>query len=935
MNIVSKIVGMKGYVLEDGGMKYPIFEESLHAVDIFNNLVSSGYKFCGLPYDFRKDGVSIDTLPELQYNITTTEEQDMFDFNDLPRYTAEELRSKISEDDITYINELPAKYTILTREEFLQYLDEVIISQNEDDFLPINYFVHPSARFTIDEWLSGDYGKYFNAMETRRSMTYQKFRKLRDWLVSVGMDPMGDAIDILETYCLWGLDGIQARFVSKQRRTTYIYDDFLMQPGLDPDAYEITRNEDALVDRYGAVFPPEDIQPGYDGWKVNYQRGTQAPAFKNKISQLKEGEFGVVSVRTKSQDDILEFSTRKETITVTTHSMKCGKTSTYMFKVKSPDITERSLSAYWWSAKYDERVKTMANLRALAYLLLKQMKYTANVSSFRVMMETGCDIKGALRLILDKSASTKMEDEADDSMPTEADIELYVSGDYDKDDMTEAQSARFDVIEEIVNGTSNVGAIAAGAKADASMNIEEIYKYLYCAHFCRTHVSVEHMYKLIKDVREHVVDHTDATGYTSKVVPLLSGGFTVNVPCEEIRGKIDGYKADINSIKIQQSEQCCGFLQVTQIASEYGTNQPRHVAFEAKTVNLFENGGKAGKYLDKLMSIFEDQLSANVPLSKQPTLRLYKRTTCMSEYFRAAKSGYIQFPQQMGGARVTLPVEDAVGMALTIKNKITTTATYCAKMVDEEGLLTHYCVNADITPWQIFPRNGVSIPSASLPAVWMDWVREGAPAISEKLAEGGFVYKGFVPWTKRYMEERYFHDLTGLPPVADMVRYVRYCHEFREDTKHTEEFTHAPHIESLVYGCYPDETVRNDNGVALREEGSLPSLTVSTGHIVTNADAPEHGKVSMELEKEPTLKRFTGFDAEDFDMLDDINKVVMPRSCEKYISVEGERISTNESEDVPVYMVSQLKSVGYPVINLWGRKYIFRDIFGALWEVIV
>ena len=42
-------------MIKDGEIQYPVFMESLHAEEIFSNLLSSGYKFCGLPFDFRKD----------------------------------------------------------------------------------------------------------------------------------------------------------------------------------------------------------------------------------------------------------------------------------------------------------------------------------------------------------------------------------------------------------------------------------------------------------------------------------------------------------------------------------------------------------------------------------------------------------------------------------------------------------------------------------------------------------------------------------------------------------------------------------------------------------------------------------------------------------------------------------------------------------------
>lgn len=37
-------------MIKDGEIQYPVFMESLHAEEIFRNLLSSGYKFCGFTF---------------------------------------------------------------------------------------------------------------------------------------------------------------------------------------------------------------------------------------------------------------------------------------------------------------------------------------------------------------------------------------------------------------------------------------------------------------------------------------------------------------------------------------------------------------------------------------------------------------------------------------------------------------------------------------------------------------------------------------------------------------------------------------------------------------------------------------------------------------------------------------------------------------------
>lgn len=945
MRIVSKLRiegNDNAYMVEDAGTSYPIFTESLHTTEIFNQLISSGYKLCGLPYNFQKDGVSIETLPAREYVPTEAELQDMFDINSLDKLDSDALRSHISAEAISYLQEPPAHYTISTREEFIEYLKNCRSIINENDFKPINYFVHPSARFTIDEWKSGEFAEYFRVMESRRSMGYQKFKKLRDWLVDIGMAPNGEAIDIVDTYYLWGLDGINARFIAKQRKTLRIYEDFTMQPGMEPDAYEIIRQEDALVDRYGAIFPPEDVPVGYNGWVVNYRNGKESSIFKSKVATLKEGEYTVIPVKTKAEEEVLVYSTLKDTITVSPYSITCGNVRTFNFAIHSPDITRKVIPFYWWSARHEERVNSMAFISAMAYDMLSQRRWTSDVSTYKALLEVGCDAKGALMYMIERTVDSKTAilapDEIDESIkefPTEEEVDLYLSGDLEEDTLPELTQIRIETIKDMVAGTINLDGVASGATADANINVDEIYKYLYCAHFCRTHVKLDYMYSKLHDVKDNVVSHINVQGVAEEVVPIVADGFTINVPCPELRAKIDGYKADLKRYKVQQSEQCCGFLRVIQIAKEYGSPEcRRHVAFEAETVNLHRDKGLARKNLERLMDIFEQELQENVPLARQNTMRLYKRSTCMREYFRIADEGVMKFTKEMGGRTIQIPDDLVLSILSTITKKITATATYCMKMY-ADGFMTHYCVNADITPWCIYPKPGAVIPAAALPALWFDWVSQGAPQIASNLMENGYMYKGFIPWTLRYLQQCYFAYDT-IPKALNLANYMKYCGDFREATKCTEEFVHAPHIETLLYGCYPNETVREDSGLELRAPGTIPPVTVSKGEILTKDSYPDHGKLDIEHGyKYEELKTFSGFEADDFDMLGNVSAVKLPELSAKYISVENGHLCTEAQENMPAYAVSQLCGTGYPVLHLWGRKYIFRDLFGRLWEVIV
>lgn len=71
------------------------------------------------------------------------------------------------------------------------------------------------------------------------------------------------------------------------------------------------------------------------------------------------------------------------------------------------------------------------------------------------------------------------------------------------------------------------------------------------------------------------------------------------------------------------------------------------------------------------------------------------------------------------------------------------------------------------------------------------------------------------------MSERYFAT-DGMVKEANLVNYMMYCNEFRAATKPNEEFTRAPHLESLLYPGVTNETTRVEHSTNLRNEGEVP-----------------------------------------------------------------------------------------------------------------
>lgn len=191
-------------LINDEGEEYPVFLESLHNTVILPELMKSGYTLTSLPYGFVKDGVSFDKLPVETYTPTDVETELMYNSIGV-KMNYDDIKAYISVSDAVGLPTPPTEYTIHTREELISYLSATAVATLDDDFLPLNYFVAPDARFDIKEYLHSDNHKWVELITKRREMTLVKFHKLVAWLREKGLIGANyTAIDVLDAYFSWG-----------------------------------------------------------------------------------------------------------------------------------------------------------------------------------------------------------------------------------------------------------------------------------------------------------------------------------------------------------------------------------------------------------------------------------------------------------------------------------------------------------------------------------------------------------------------------------------------------------------------------------------------------------------------------------------------------------------------------------------------------------
>ena len=234
-------------MLNDSGEEYPVFLKSLHNTILFEDILNSGYKLAGMPYDFVKDGKSIMELPVEVYEPTQEQMQQMYDFIGQPH----EMSYLLSKVDTSIVRGLPTpetNYTITTRDAFLKYLTSLTYTDSDEEFLPINYFVSPEARFTMQEYFASENARFIRIMERHRVMSYKKFQNLFKWLMKFGLSPNASFLDVIEAYLAWGVDGLNTLLISKNRTKCAVE--------YELNSRQVERRINGLIDGNGNIYPP-------------------------------------------------------------------------------------------------------------------------------------------------------------------------------------------------------------------------------------------------------------------------------------------------------------------------------------------------------------------------------------------------------------------------------------------------------------------------------------------------------------------------------------------------------------------------------------------------------------------------------------------------------------------------------------------------------
>lgn len=898
-------------LLYDEGEEYPVFLESLHNTIIFPTLIESGYKLTELPYGFIKNGVTFDQLPVENYSCTDVQTELMYNSIGV-KLPYDELKKHIDVKEVQGRNLPPVNYTIHTREELLQYLDATAVANSDEDFKPLNYFVAPEARFSLEEYKNTDNHKYVSLINKRREMSLVKFYKLVDWLLTVNLKPNYTAMDVLDAYFAWGMDGLDYTCISSRRESRA----FMLSPNRNVTS-PVKRRTQGFVDGMGNLLTPPDERD------VVWQLPSKDPTYVTDLTRgMQMNDTKVVEFQCMAKQDVTILEGTEYNIQYTTDMLLMQRQTYTPIRVKSPVEIGRFIDLKLALPTAKEKLYEHCMLLALARMLYDKRKPQVKVSSYDALRTCGANPKTALDYIVTKfdlAKERKMTTEEDAPRITYPEIEMYLQG----EDVSEAAKS---FLSDCISGVFNIDNIANGKQAESLISIDSVFNELYAIHNVMG-ISLEEIYKRFTEITPDM-----------KWLVFSNGEYQHSVEVSQLRFSINGYLSDVQDYDLQNSRDCSFFTYVTMIAREVGVPEcRRHVGIEFLLVS--KNKKQVREVLEQLENMYEEKVVTTIPdATKQARLLRHKHMFALSRFFEAGLKGTITWTKDLGD--VTVPAMPSMSQICKahMENKIENLTTYCSfttNSVSASNLTFNaYCVNAYITPEYVIPRGKSPIREVAFFAAWNDWAHTN-PAVLGQLVDLGVLPAGWRSWSERYLEEQFVQrDMADFDNIDSLQYYSDNANQEIFVYPDNIEFTSVTHpIDYMFPGLAVTED-ETDKVMPVPRQGQ-PVIRIGVFRDITIDDYRDKLYPSTAVEvADQYIRPFRGYDAEAFIIKENIFEV-LPKEDGIPLTVmqASESVYVSDTKQVMNFRrLVELDTNKYPIVNVYGRIYLVRTADGRLWE---
>lgn len=957
-------------LLNDEGEEYPVFLESLHNTIMFPELLKSGYKLAGLPYDFVKDGHSIMDLPVEDFDDSDQVVlQQMYDSLGT-KMEISEIAKHIDSTIARGIPTPPGEYVIHTRKDFLDYLVSFGNYPREEDFLPLNYFVAPEARFTMEEYLGGQYAEYIKIINSRRTMSIKKFHNLVAWLETKGLPKTAMFTDILDAYMAWGIDGLNEIFVSKKKRKSAINlaagaSDYKIDPSvaniITENPYTVYKYTYGLVDNSGKwKVSPEDASYS---WRTSENDPRKFDEF---CQNIKFGEHARIKLKAAVTKDITELQGSEVLVEYSVDTImftRLDATKTRTLRTTFPTITIPSLADVTNTLPYDialprniEKLNEHCQMEALAKYIYTLRKDPRRVSSYDALRASGASPEDAILYVLTYAnmistsqivgmESAVGEDQVAKIVPTT--VAAYLSGKRPGKDFTEANKEEaYNIIESVIEGEINIDNIAMGLHADSMVDLSSVYDDVKVINKILG-IPLTEIYNIINTRPEGAVS-----------VNFEGNGIKFVLDISMISFAVEGLAKDMKMYRMKAAHNAVRFYEVQQVArevcapSELGViEEARPVGIEYLYVNCGTNkeGVATNNILQTIMDQFMDEVTVN-PNANIAFINKYaqlKRTFAMQAWFEIYHKGYYTLPKDLGAKRKDVDNQMKIDIHMKTRRAIDSLVALSRASVlhtyignpDSPNATTFcmHCVNAYVGDTFVIPKApGATIHEAPFYALWYRW---GVEQFA-KLKDLGTISSMHDPWEVRYADQMairpYDDKINCLNDPKSLLSYFNHANAEVQEWPTTAVFKTATHPSDYLYpGLHMDaegNVIEEDLESLPTPREGVPAVDARTGREITkDTYAKNRLDVSLKEQQDTYIKPFIGFDIEAILTCPNVIDILPPFGFND-ICVIGENVVFTNTQKIMHY--TRLRETNTPFFKqVSGRFYLLRDGAGKLWEV--
>jgi hypothetical protein len=911
----------------------PLFFDSLINEENLQKMFDEGWELCGLPYDFRKDGLRLLDIEKEEYKVPNDVKQDMYDMIGTP-VDRDKLLKRINVKSDSGVKLAEGNYIITTRKEFLHYLDNYNPEFN-GDFKPVNFFVHPDALFTYKEYFSAENAEYIDKLNSRRVMPFTKYTLFLEWAFDKGLNRDFTPMDLVNFYFSWGIDGLNVPIVRRTVDTRYVrlraYLIDIVNPG-EGKNYAYKKLSNFFVDKKSNVYTPDGIF-NVKNMKTGWEFTGDTTIMASKVINLEEDELVLYPVGKSETCDVTILDTSEgcieydyETLSFTSERVKANSIS-----ILDNYNTSGTINTIYWNPNTWDKRKDISFLKLISAELVKNRTVNVDVSSYKALLRTGCSPAAALKKIwLEKQSDavrngfnvysevdTGDDGELDNDVPL--DIEGFIGR--SKELSAEVPGVQQKFMESAIQGDVLIDALGMAKGADSSSS-DNHYVGAFQALCEIWGIQPMDIYRAVRNLKE---DENELV--------FMKDGKKHKIEVVRFNKTEQAFKEDLIRYRREQAQQARIFMYVRRVARELGSeNANRHIAVQYWLAEYDDDHRFFKRYIDKLVSAFHMRLDESDYFRENPfakdKMRKNASVWAATALFDLFHHGVAKYYNPMGG-EFKITEEERLQINKEMHIGIDDIVTLTDLSIDDNGEFTTFCTNAYITPEWVVPIGDNKIDEVSLAALWYDEKVINANVRQELIKRGHLTSMEDGYWNSRFYEARRFGGGIGDEEIG-LGAYVATAEAERAEYPRDKEYVSAKHYFHSRYPYFGND----ERGGKCEPREGQPGFAMGYARSIAKDDIHAFEEIKPIQEEEFNgIRKFNGITCDDF--IEIKGEINYPGQGKEMYCIDENTFYAEGLGEKPYNEIEKLDPKTYPVSRLTGRKLIFRDPAYRLWEVIL